>query len=110
MPRARDGRAEPRRVDRFDPSLIVTTLLAPGEERAAQKKNLKKLLEQTPASGTNRMLVAHIGVLKSIGYENLNLEPAGMAILRHTDQGPAIRAVITLRDMIYALPAPWREK
>jgi phosphohistidine phosphatase SixA len=98
------------RVDRFDPSLIVTTLLAPGEERAVQKKNLKKLLEQTPASGTNRMLVSHDPVLESIGYENLILEQAGMVIFGHTGQGPAIRAVITLRDMINVLPAPGLEK
>jgi phosphohistidine phosphatase SixA len=94
-------------VDRLDPSLILTNLLAPGEERAAQKKNLKKLLEQTPASGTNRVLAAHDGVLESIGYENVNVEPAGIVIFQHTKQGQAIRAVVDLRSMLYALSAPW---
>ena len=94
------------RVDRLDPSLILSTLLAPGEERAAQRMNLKKLLEQTPAAGTNRMLASHGAVLETIGYKNLNLSPAGMVIFQHTGEGPTIRSIVTLRDMIFALSAP----
>jgi broad specificity phosphatase PhoE len=92
------------RVDRLDPSLILPPLLTPGEQRAAQM-NLKKLLEHKPAAGTNRMLVSHTGVLESIGYRYLGLQPVGMAILQHTGEGPTIRSVVTLGDMIFALPA-----
>jgi phosphohistidine phosphatase SixA len=98
------------RVDRLDPSLLPTLLLAPGEERAAQTKNLRKLLAHTPAAGTNRMLTSPAGVLASIGYDNLNLEQAGMVIFQHTGERPAIRSVVTLRDMTFALSAPWFEK
>jgi Histidine phosphatase superfamily (branch 1) len=97
------------RVDRLDPSLIYPPLLAPGEERAAQM-NLKKLLHQAPAAGTNRMLASHTLVLESIDYGYLGLQPVGMAIFQHTREGPTIRAVVTLGDMILALPAPWLDQ
>ena len=56
------------------------------------------------------MLTSHAGVLESIGYDNLNLEQAGMVIFQHTGERPAIRSIVTLRDMTFALPAPWFEK
>jgi phosphohistidine phosphatase SixA len=98
------------RIDRLDPSLIPTLLLAPGEERAAQRKNLRELLAHTPTAGANRMLTSHAGVLESVGYDNLNLEQSGMVIFRHTGERPTIRSVVTLRDMTFALRAPWLEK
>jgi hypothetical protein len=39
------------RVDRFDPSLIWTTLLAPGEEREEQKENLRSCWSRHRAPG-----------------------------------------------------------
>ena len=67
MCRAREtAELSPGRVDRADPSLILTTLLAPGE-RAAQKKNEEAAGTDT-GSGTNRILSSHGAVLESIGY------------------------------------------
>jgi broad specificity phosphatase PhoE len=92
------------RVDRLDPSLIFPDLLAPDERHAAQM-SVKKLLEQTPAAGTNRMLVSHGAVLESIGYESASPEQAGMVIFQHTGKGPTIRSIVTLYNMTLALPA-----
>jgi broad specificity phosphatase PhoE len=94
------------RVDRIDPDLVIDNVFAGAAERAPRAARLRKLLDQTPRGGTNRLLFSHSGVLETQGYERLRLEEAGVVILQHTKEGTSVRAIVSLREMINALPLP----
>jgi phosphohistidine phosphatase SixA len=88
------------RVDRLEPTLVI---IGGPNERAARTSGLKRLLEQAPRRGANRLLFSHTSVLETQGFTRLETEQAGMVILQHTSQGLKVRAVVTLREMWYAL-------
>ena len=92
------------RINRLDFSLVFENALAGSTERTILNEKLKRLIDQVPPSGANRLLFSHATVLERIGYKELNLGEAGMVILRHTSDGPKVEAIVTLAQMIYALP------
>jgi len=51
------------------------------------------------------LLFSHSSVLETQGFARLETEQAGMVVLQHTSHGLKVRAVVTLREMWYALLA-----
>lgn len=80
------------RVDQLTPALAYRRMFESSAEADAALSNLRTLLEEPPAPGTNNILTSHSNVLKHFPDLKLALNQADAAVFRRSPEGKLIYA------------------